>query len=155
MVTQWTLGHRSDFQPFCPTGREASGRTEGGTEPSWSPPAWTATLSNYSKLADSSLDCPETSDLHTLEGSSTVSLAPSTSLPCDWHADWYKVLYHRQYSPSVYTSGTFFLILHTIDLRPSCVLSPPCSPLLLLGRKSQGTCTIPHVGLCFGKTALK
>lgn len=65
------------------------------------------------------------------------------------------VLYHRQYSPSVYTSGTIFLILRTIYPRPSCVLSPPCSPLLLLGRKPQGTCTIPHVGLCFGETALK
>lgn len=69
------------------------------------------------QLADSSLDCPETSDLHTLEGSFTASLAPFPSLPCDCRADWYKVC-------PVPQTGLLFCAHSRDDLHPPHKLLP-------------------------------
>lgn len=70
-----------NFYPFCPTEGKREGRCLAGTRQPRLPPSQTTP-----QLADSSLDCPETPDLHTLQ-----VLGPIPQSPCDWHADWYKV----------------------------------------------------------------
>lgn len=90
MVTQWTLGHRSNFHPFCPTGLEASegkreGRSPAGThQPRLPPSQTTPSLLTAHWTVQRHLTC-------THWKAAPVSLAPSPSLPCDWHTDRYKV----------------------------------------------------------------